>query len=156
MARPLPQQNKGTADRLLLFFGGTSSASGGSSADTTPDAFTFIDLTDAELSTLYESNTITLTGLDGVATVTVVGGEYQKNGLPWVSAPGTGQAGDTFKLRGLSSAGVLSAVNVSLTLGGVSDTWTITTEADPGIGNFRLLSNGDFRVTSDGDSRVHV
>jgi hypothetical protein len=102
-----------------------------SASDTTPDAFSFVDQTGVAVSTLTESNTITVAGLgSGVSTaVSISGGEYQKNGGAWSSAGGTAVNGDTFKVRHTSSASNVTATNTTLTIGGVSDTFTSTTEA---------------------------
>jgi hypothetical protein len=97
--------------------------------DTTPDPFTFTDVTNAALSTVVESNTITVTGINTPATMTVTGGQYSKNGGSYASASTTVAAGNTVKVRGTSSASNSTAVNVTLTIGGVSDTFTITTLA---------------------------
>jgi len=102
-------------------------------ADTTPTAFTFNDVTDADLSTSYESNTITVAGIDAAAPMTITGGEYQINGGSWASGATTVVDGDQVKVRGTSSDQGETAVDVVLTIGGVSDTFTITS-ADTGGG----------------------
>jgi hypothetical protein len=113
-------------------------------SDTTPDAFTFTDVTSAPLSTTETSNTITIAGLgSGVSVaVTVTGGTYSKNGGSYVSSAGTAQNGDTFAVRHTSSSSNSTATNTVLTVGGVSDTFTSTTVAssaaityDTAIGN---------------------
>jgi hypothetical protein len=113
-------------------------------SDTTPDAFTFTDVTSAPLSTTETSNTITIAGLgSGVSVaVTVTGGTYSKNGGSYVSSAGTAQNGDTFAVRHTSSSSNSTATNTVLTVGGVSDTFTSTTIAssaaiiyDTAIGN---------------------
>jgi hypothetical protein len=97
--------------------------------DTTPAAFSFTDITDATLSTVYESNTITVTGINGTATVTITGGEYSQNGGAYTSSAGTAVVNDTFKVRHTSSGSNSTATNTALTIGGVSDTYTTTTAA---------------------------
>jgi hypothetical protein len=97
--------------------------------DTTPNAFTFTDATNVALSTLTESNAITVSGIDAPATMTITGGQYQINGGAWASSSTTVVATNTVKVRGTSSASNSTAVNVTLTIGGVSDTFTITTVA---------------------------
>lgn len=97
--------------------------------DVTPAAFDLGAITDADTSTSYESNEITVSGLSASASVpvTITGGEYQKNGAAWTSAAGTARNGDDFEVRGTSSALGATAANVTLSIGGVSDTFTITT-----------------------------
>jgi hypothetical protein len=99
--------------------------------DITPEPFVFTDVTGANISTVYTSNAITVTGINDAAPITVTGGEYRKNGGSWVSTAGTVVTGDSVDVRGTSSGSYLTAVNVVLTIGGVSDTYTITTEAEP-------------------------
>lgn len=96
-------------------------------ADTTPDAFTFTDQTNVALSTLTESNAITVSGITAAAAISVTGGEYQINGGSWVTSSGTVSNGDSVKVRHTSSASNSTATNTTLTIGGVSDTFTTTT-----------------------------
>jgi hypothetical protein len=118
--------------------------------DTVPDAFTFTDVTNAALSTVYTSNTITVSGIDGPSPLSITGGEYQINGGAWASSATSANAGDTISVRGTSSSSNSTSVNVVLTIGGVSDTFTITTLAGAGGGGtdytatFLLLDNTDY------------
>lgn len=96
--------------------------------DTTPNAFSFTDATGVDLSTVSASNSITVSGINAPSAISVTGGEYEKNGSgTWTGSAGTVVNGDTVKVRGTSSASNSTAVNVVLTIGGVSDTYTITT-----------------------------
>lgn len=95
--------------------------------DTTPNPFTFTDQSNVALSTIITSNTITVAGIDAPSNMTITGGQYSKNGGAFASAATTVVAGDTVQVRGTSSASNSTAVNVVLTIGGVSDTFTITT-----------------------------
>ena len=99
-------------------------------ADTTPNQFTFTDVTNVARSTTQTSNTITISGLNTSTSVSVSGGTYSKNGGGYTSSAGTAVNGDTFAVRHTSSASFSTAVNTTLTVGGVSDTFTSTTEAD--------------------------
>jgi hypothetical protein len=100
-------------------------------SDTTPNPFTFTDVTNVAVSTTQTSNTITVSGMDtgASATVTVTGGTYSKNSGAYTSASGTAQNNDTFNVRHTSSASNSTATNTTLTIGGISDTYTSTTEA---------------------------
>lgn len=124
---PFPRDDS----HFILFFGGVGSSAtgGGPPEDTTPAAFAFTDVTDAALSTVYESNAIIVAGIDAPAAMTVVNGQYQKNGGAWASSATTAVLGDSIRVRGTSSDLNSTAVNVTLTIGGVSDVFTITTEA---------------------------
>ncbi len=99
--------------------------------DTTPDAFLFTDQTDVALSTVIESNTITVAGIDSPANISVIGGDYSVNGGDYTGVAGTVAVGDTVKVRHTSSATNSTSVHTTLTIGGVSDTFTSTTVAAP-------------------------
>ena len=119
--------------------------------DETPDAFTFIDVADALLSTIYESNTIVVAGMEVQASVavTVTGGTYSKNGGAFTASAGTAAVGDTFKVRAISSGSPGGAVNVVLDIGGVTDTYTVTTGGDGSGVNFSTVGNSQYVVLLD-------
>lgn len=112
--------------KLVPYTGNPATAT---AEDTTPDAFSFTDATNAALSTVVESNTITPVGYDTATTISVTGGEYRIDAGTWTSSPGTISPTSTAQVRGTSSAANSTAVNVVLTIGGVSDTFSITTLA---------------------------
>jgi CSLREA domain-containing protein len=97
--------------------------------DTTPDPFTFTDLTGVPLSTVQTSNAITVSGIAAPAAISIVGGEYELNssGTWSSSSPTTVANGDTVRVRHTSAATPSTAVDTTLTIGGVSDTFTSTT-----------------------------
>ena len=120
----------------------------GGGSDDVPEAFSFTDQTGAARSTLYTSNAITVLGIDTASAISITGGEYSVNGGPWTSTGGTVVLGDSVRVRGTSSASYSTAVNVALTIGGVSDTFTITTAANaapsfvgPAIANLTLYQD---------------
>ena len=101
---------------------------GSPSADTTPDPFTFTDLTGVALSTVQTSNAVTVSGITAPAAIAIVGGAYERNGSGiWSSSAGTVANGDTVRVRHTSAATNSTAVHTTLTIGGVSDTFTSTT-----------------------------
>jgi hypothetical protein len=95
--------------------------------DTTPDTFSFTDQTNLHLSTLTESIAITVAGIDSAAAISVSGGEYQINGGAWTSAASTVSNGQSVKVRNTTASLGNTAVNTTLTIGGMSDTFTTTT-----------------------------
>lgn len=103
--------------------------------DLTPDAFTFTDVTGQELSTVVESNTITVLGVDSGedVAVTITGGEYAVDSGAgfggWTSAGTNVQLNYDIKVRGTTSASYSTQVDTTLTAGGVSDTFSTTTRA---------------------------
>lgn len=97
--------------------------------DTTPDAFSFTAATNVALSTVSTSNTITVAGIDAAAAISITGGEYRIGSGSWVSSPGTVVNGDTVTVRTTSSSANSTAVTATLTIGGVSATYSVTTQA---------------------------
>jgi Domain of unknown function (DUF5011) len=97
--------------------------------DTTPDAFTFVDQTGVALSSVITSAPITIAGINAPSPISVTGGEYSIADGAWTSTPGTVTNGQTVSVRGTSSATNSTAKAVTLTVGGVSDTFDMTTVA---------------------------
>jgi len=122
-----------TAVSAILTIGGVSDTftvtTTAAASDTTPDAFTFTDQTGVAVSTAIESNTITVAGINAATAISISGGTYSKNGGAYTSASGTVVNGDTVKVKVTSSASNSTAVNTTLTIGGISDTFTVTTVA---------------------------
>lgn len=104
--------------------------------DTTPDPFTFADQTSVALSTLKISNTITVSGINASASISITGGEYSINGGSFISSAGTVNNGNTVRVRLTSSSSYYTTTNATLTIGGVSDTFSVTL-------NPRFTVNGD-------------
>lgn len=104
-----------------------SIANSGAVSDTTPDAFVFTDVTDAALSAVQTSNTITVAGIDAASPISIAGGTYSINGGTYTASAGTVTNGQTVAVRLTSSGSFSTAVSATLTIGGVSDTYTATT-----------------------------
>lgn len=108
-------------------------------SDAVPAAFTFTDLTDQTASTLVTSNQITITdiGADDTPAVTFSGtGEFQvcdTDGTTVLRAWGTGATtvglNQKIQLRMTTSASESTEQTGTLTVGGVSNTWNVTTES---------------------------
>lgn len=104
-----------------------------SSTITTPDQFTFTDVTDAEFSTLYQDSQPITGPTDGV-TLTVTDGEVSNNnGLTWSPTSVTMVTGQTLvRATVTSSDQPLTAVTQTPVVNGVSDTFSVTTkDAEP-------------------------
>lgn len=113
----------GTAWRAI----GTATTSG----DTTPNIFTFTDLTDQPLGTLIVSNTVTITGMDPDQVASVTGSgtpQISVNGGSWVSSTLI-SSGDTITVRMVSSLSASTARTATVTIGSLSDNWDVTTRA---------------------------
>ncbi len=131
-----------TATSATVTVGGVSASfSVTTKADTTPEAFSFEPVIDAELDTVYTSGAITVTGIDAAVPITVTGGEYAINSEEiFTSAAGTVSANNTVRLRGTSAPGNNLTHAVVVTIGGVSATYSITTIPDttPPVAEFKF------------------
>lgn len=100
--------------------------------DTTPDAFSFIDQTGVAISTAITSNSITVSGINAATAISIVGGTYSVNGSGFVSSAGSVNNGDNVQVKLTSSSNYSTTTNAILTIGGVSDTFSVTTLAASG------------------------
>jgi hypothetical protein len=102
--------------------------------DTTPDPFTFTSQTGVALNTLVTSNTVTITGINMPAPISIsvcasVLCEYSINGGAFTTSAGTVNSGDTVALRQTSSNSFSTTTTVTLSIGGVNGTFSVTTLA---------------------------
>ena len=93
----------------------------------TPNEFTFIDQMGVDPNTAITSNTITINGINKTANIGIAGGEYSIDGSAFTSANGTIQDMQNVVIRQTSSSETLSTKNSILTVGSVSDTFSVTT-----------------------------
>jgi subtilisin-like proprotein convertase family protein len=96
-------------------------------ADTTPDAFSFPPVPDAAPNIFIFSGPVTITGIDSSAKVTISGGLYKIDGGSFTDSEGTITNGQAIEVKGLSSSSFSTPTNTTLTIGGVSATFTVTT-----------------------------
>lgn len=98
-------------------------------ADTTPDAFSFTDVTGAAVNTLTTSNTITISGISSGTAVSVSGAgspQISINGGAWGTS-GTITNGQTLRVRLTAAATINTARTATVDVGGVTDVWSVTT-----------------------------
>lgn len=128
IVRHTSSANFSTVTNTTLTIGGIGDTFSSTTAvDSAPDAFSFLDHVDVPVNTLRVSNTITVSGIDNPATITVSGGEYRVNGGTFTTVAGVVNAGDTVLVQHTSSASPATSTNTTLTIGGVSDVFTSTT-----------------------------
>lgn len=101
-----------------------------------PDAFAFVDQTSCRLSTQYTSAGVVLAGTGGPWAVTVTGGTASINGGSYSASPGNASPGDAITARGTSSGSTSTAVNVAVSVGTTSDTFTMTTVVNTEASDF--------------------
>lgn len=121
----------GAKNNPTVYSGQINGTVSSGSTDTTPDSFTFTDTSNVARSATQTSNSITVAGMSSGAStaVSVSGGTYSKNSGTYTSSNGTASNGDTFSVRHTSSSSFSTGVSTTLTIGGVSDTFTSTTLA---------------------------
>ncbi len=108
--------------------------------DTTPDPFSFTAQTGVALSTVITSNAITVAGINSPAPISVSGGTYSIDGGAYTAATGTVTNGQTVTLRHTSSASNSTTITTTLTIGGVSASFTSTTLAAPALDGAALYA----------------
>lgn len=132
-----PKVDDGIGKRAYAAWKGTHDATYGSLTSTIPASFTFIDNTGAAASSSIASNTITPV-LGRRAAISVSGdasAQYQITNwddsvaVAWTSTSGNIDPGQKVQVRVTSSGTAGTAVNATLTIGGVSDTFTATTSS---------------------------
>jgi hypothetical protein len=122
-----------TADEIAIIY--NAGGSGMTPIDTTPDSFTFTDQAGMPLSTSIVSNPITVTGINYLTPISITACtnatcEYKINSGSWTADAGKVTNGDTVIVRQTSSASYSTMTTATLTIGGVSGTFTVTTLAD--------------------------
>jgi len=97
--------------------------------DATPDAFSFASRTNVAAGSTVVSDPATIGGLTMSAAVTVAGGEYSVGCTgTFTSSAGTIADGQTVCVRHTAAASVNTATTTVLTIGGVSGSFTSTTQ----------------------------
>ena len=117
-------------------------------AASSPSAFNLGDTASTTAGSSYNSNTITLAGLDTGQSVTVsissdasTYGYYKNGTLVANAANTTGANGDEFYVSHVAKTGNGTVTSTSLTAGGTSDTFT-TTNSSSGGGTGWFVSKG--------------
>jgi hypothetical protein len=101
-------------------------------ADAAPDSFSFSAVSDATRSTLYTSDTVTVSGINVPADISITGGEYSVGCTgTFTSSAGTVVNGDTVCVRQTSSESYSTLTTATLTIGGVGADFNVTTLAAP-------------------------
>lgn len=102
-------------------------------ADTTPNAYSFTALSNAIRNRLYTSNAATITGINTAASISITGGNYSVGCTGTYTASATTiNNGQTVCVRVVSSASYNSPATATLTIGGVSADYLVTTAACTG------------------------
>lgn len=141
-AAPAAEQSSYNQTRNISAFVGTYSTTWRvvtESADLTPDAFSFTSITGVEINTSFVSNSITVSGINGVTVpkftlnISIFGSgfEYSKNGGTFTSQVGTVVSGDVIRLRKTTNFNYSTTFTGTLVIGSVSSSWNVTTKSQP-------------------------
>jgi len=123
---------------FIAILGLTACGGGGSSneppiivspvpSDTSPDAFSFINVTENSISTKRTSEVITVTGINAESPISISGGEYSIDGGEFSSSASVVNNQQTIIVRLLSSSNYSTSTELTLTIGDISETFTVTT-----------------------------
>lgn len=107
-------------------------------ADTAPNLFSFTAATNANPGNLVESNTITISGINGAAPISIVGGSYRINGGQYTSASGTISNGNTLQLRATASNTPGATNDATVNVGGIEAVFTVTTRMPDNASTVRV------------------
>lgn len=142
--KPLFQSFLLAAAISLIGCGGGSS-SNSKPSDTTPDAISFTASTNAEPNAVVTSPTVAISGIDTAAAVSISGGEYSINGGTFTSATGTVTNGQTVTVRITASDKTNTPKEATVTVGGVSAKFIVTTLTDvkPDTFSFAAKTNAE-------------
>ena len=106
---------------------------GGGGADATPNAFSFTDVSGATVSTVHQHAPIVVAGINVPITALGTGGlTFSVNGGAFVT-DATVVVGDSIVAWMTASANPGLTVSGALSLGTISDSWSITTVAETGV-----------------------
>ena len=128
-------------------------------ADTTPDAFSFTDQTNVTLSTVITSNSITVTGIETAAAISVSGGEYAIDGGAFTNTAGTVTNGQTVTVQHTSSSLFTTVTSTLLSIGGIDGLFSSTTgPIGTGFNQARGFDNSVLSISpaTDGSDDVYV
>lgn len=94
---------------------------------TNPDPFFFAPQNGVARNSLMVSHSIAVTRIDAPAPISIVGGEYSIDGGPFTANPGTVENGQNVVVRLVSSGNYFATTTATLTIGGVSASYNVTT-----------------------------
>jgi hypothetical protein len=100
--------------------------------DSEPEAFTFVDRVGDPIGTIVAADPITVSGIDLPARITISGCTaplcwYAVNDGGWTTQGGSVENGDEVSVRQMTAATEGTTTDLTLSIGGVSDTFSATT-----------------------------
>ncbi|RZA00179.1 MAG: hypothetical protein EOO68_11580, partial [Moraxellaceae bacterium] len=116
--------------------------------DSTPNGFTFTAVTGAAVNAEVTSNDITVSGINQPAAISVTGGEYSVAGGAFTAAASTVTNGQAVKVKVKTSATTNTPTSATLSIGGVTGTFTVTTAPDVIPDAFTFAPTNDVEPSS--------
>ncbi len=95
--------------------------------DDVPNEFTFGSVSGVLRNSVQTSAPVVITGINTASPITVTGGSYSINGSVFTTAPGAIINGDSVRVRVTASDRFATSTTGSVTIGGVTGTYTVTT-----------------------------
>ena len=108
----------------------SSSSSSSQPADLEPAPFSFEPQVDVEPGATLTSNTVTVSGIDAATSISITGGQYSIGGGAYTDADGEVDLDDEVRVQVTASGNFSTEASATLTIGGISGTFTVTTEAE--------------------------
>ncbi len=96
--------------------------------DIQADNFNFIDRKNAGLGSEVDSNILAIQGISDGTTVTIEGGLYSIDGFDFTGLPGILNANQEIQIRVITSNTAETIHTATITIGGVTDSYTVETE----------------------------
>ena len=121
--------------------------------DTIPESFSFTDQIGVAKSTVAESNTIIVSGINNITPISIDSCtgticEFSINSDTYTVVTGTVVNGDTIKVHQTSSNLNNTITNLVLNIGGVTDTFSVTTIPDTTKPIITLLGQSSITITA--------
>ncbi|TWX70959.1 hypothetical protein ESZ36_04770 [Colwellia demingiae] len=116
--------------------------------DTSPEAFNFEHKTEQPLTTLITSNLVKVTGINSSSPISITGGEYSIDGGTFSNITSTVNDQQSVTVRLLSSASYSTSSDVIITIGDVSETFSVTTHSN--------LTKFAHELSTDHDARYSI
>lgn len=156
----------GLLDEIRLYDRPLSAAEIASASGLVPDPFTFIAQTGVAVGSVVASNAITVKGISNATSISITGGEYAVStdgGANWSAysptLPASVNANDQVRVRQTASASYSTQTSAVLTIGGMSATFNVTTQAPPAL--IKVVSRkthgnvGPFNLDIDKSRLIH-
>jgi hypothetical protein len=137
-----------TTTSATLNIGGVAKTFTVTTKDTIPNNFGFTSVTGANPSTATESNSITIGGINAPTTISISGGEFSINGSTTWQTSGTVSNGQTIKVKVTSAGSYSTQATASLTIGGVSSNFVVTTKVAPPVSQSDPYSSSNYLTVS--------